>query len=83
MAIWFNKGITLQGMKRYTDALAAYDQAIAYAPNFERAWFNRGVVLAQLKRYREAIAAMEQTLKINPNNPKAQEALEILRKQVG
>ena len=44
--------------KRYDEAFAAYDKALALKPDLENAWLGRGNVFCDLKRYDEAFAAM-------------------------
>ena len=43
--------------KRYKEALAAYDRALALDPNDADAWNNKGIVLRALGRTAEAEAA--------------------------
>src|SRR5712692_3640397 len=50
---YFNKGLTLSGLKRYEEALAAYDQTIRLDPNYASAYYSKGNVLSDLKRYEE------------------------------
>ncbi|MCK5662374.1 MAG: TIR domain-containing protein, partial [Thiotrichaceae bacterium] len=54
---WFNKGFGLFSLKRYKEAVAAYDKVIAIDPNDVAAINNKGLALQNLKRYDEAIAA--------------------------
>ena len=53
------EGATLSDLRRYEEALAAYDQAIRLDPNFAYAYNNKGYVLRDLKRYKEAEQAFE------------------------
>ena len=62
-----NKGVALYGLKRYEEAIAAFDQALHLNPNDANAYCNKGYALAELKRYEEAIAAYDQALRLNPN----------------
>jgi len=54
-------------LKRYEEALAAYDQALRLDPNKARAYGNKGNALANLKRYEEALAVFDQALRLDPN----------------
>ena len=56
-AAWYNKGVALDSLGRYEEALAAYDRALALElkPGLAAAWRNKGVALDNLGRYEEAI----------------------------
>ncbi len=54
-------------LKRYEEALAAYDQAIRLDPNYAGAYNGRGIALGELKRYEEALAAFDQAIRLAPN----------------
>ena len=54
---WFNKGVDLAKLKRYEEAIEAYEKAIEINPKDDDAWFNKGVVVWELERYEEAIEA--------------------------
>jgi tetratricopeptide (TPR) repeat protein len=41
----YNRGIALHRLKRYAEALASFDQAIALQPNYAQTHNNRGVTL--------------------------------------
>jgi protein O-GlcNAc transferase len=56
----------LQGLLRYQDALAAYDQALALKPDYAEAQNNRGEALQQLKRHEEALAAFDRAMPAQP-----------------
>jgi tetratricopeptide (TPR) repeat protein len=65
---WLDKGNALRNLKRYEEALAAYEQAIRLDPNFADAYYNKGIALNELKRHEEALAAYEQAIHLNPND---------------
>src|SRR5438270_13615849 len=44
---WLNEGIALYNLKRYQEALAAYEQAIRLDPNYALAYNNKGEVLRE------------------------------------
>ncbi|EKU96288.1 TPR subfamily 2 repeat-containing protein [Leptolyngbya sp. PCC 7375] len=71
--IWFYRGNSLAGLKRYEEAIASYDQAIALNAQAEGPWYNKALALADLGRYGQAVEAMDQVLVINPQNTRAQE----------
>ena len=56
---WFNEGNTLENLKRYDEALAAYEQAIRLDPNYASAYHNKGVALDNLGKSREAKQAYD------------------------
>jgi tetratricopeptide (TPR) repeat protein len=64
---WLNEGVDLYNLKRYDEALAAYEQAIRLDPNYALAYYNKGNALYDLKRYDEALAAYEQAIRLDPN----------------
>jgi tetratricopeptide (TPR) repeat protein len=59
-----NRGVSLQGLKRYDEALASYDKALAIKPDFAEALCNRGNVLKELKRYDEALASYDRAFAV-------------------
>src|SRR5258708_2847895 len=64
---WIREGNALNGLKRYEEALAAYEQAIRLDPNYTYAYLIKGNALSDLKRYEEALAAYEQAIRLDPN----------------
>ena len=59
---WFGRGNVFYNLKRYDDALAAYEKALALKPDLAEAWFGRGNVFYDLKRHDEAFAAYDKAL---------------------
>jgi len=55
------------GLRRYDDALAAYEKAIALRPDFPNAWLCRGDVFFSLNRYAESLVAYDRALMLNPD----------------
>jgi tetratricopeptide (TPR) repeat protein len=51
---WLAEGNTLHNLKRYDEALAAYEQAIRLDPNFAIAYYGKGATLDKLGKSREA-----------------------------
>ncbi len=68
---WHNSARILYDMNRFSEALTAFDAAIAGEPlrgGVERyeSFFGKSVTLLALRRYPEAIAATDTTLRLNP-----------------
>ena len=55
----FKMGDTFTDGKQYSDALAAYDRALAVRPDDPHVWFKKGNVLLRLDRYEEALSAYD------------------------
>jgi tetratricopeptide (TPR) repeat protein len=51
---WTSEGIALNDLKRYEEALAAYEQAIRLDPHLAAAYNNKGITLDKLTRSKEA-----------------------------
>jgi tetratricopeptide (TPR) repeat protein len=64
---WLEEANTLYRLKRYEEALAAYEQAISLNPNHGYTYYTKGLTLRKLKRYEEALAAYEQAIHLKPN----------------
>jgi tetratricopeptide (TPR) repeat protein len=64
-AAW-ERGQGLRSQKRYDEALAAYERALALDPQLTAAWNNKGRLLRHQKRYKEALEAHEQALALDP-----------------
>ena len=62
-------------MKRYSEAEAAYREAIRALPDNAYAYNGLGNVLRATKRYREAAAAYRYAIRIDPNEPFARSNL--------
>ncbi len=56
-------------MRRFGDALASYDQALALNPGFAEAHLNRAIALQELRHFDEAIAGYDRALAIRPDLP--------------
>jgi tetratricopeptide (TPR) repeat protein len=56
---WLEEGNALYNLKRYEEALAAYEQAIRLDPNDADAYNGKGIALRNLNRHEEAKQALE------------------------
>jgi len=66
-AVHNNRGVALQAMKRYDDALASFDKAITLKPDFAETHSNRGAVLQKMKRYDDALASYDKAIALKPD----------------
>jgi tetratricopeptide (TPR) repeat protein len=66
-AAYGNLGSALYALGRLSDALFAYDRAIALKSDFEQGHLLRGNVLYELKRYEAALASYDAVLAIRPD----------------
>ncbi|NON61116.1 tetratricopeptide repeat protein, partial [Acidianus sp. RZ1] len=63
----YNKGIVLDDLGRYSDAIKEYDIAISLDPNDPASHYNKGIVLDDLGRYSDAIKEYDIAINLNPN----------------
>ena len=71
----YNKGLQAKAMKRFSDAVGNFRQAVDLRPNFPEAWNELGFALRQTGKYSEALNAYDQALRLRPNFPEALEYL--------
>ncbi|MEO7002202.1 MAG: tetratricopeptide repeat protein [Ktedonobacterales bacterium] len=62
---WINRGVALMGLKRYSEALFAFEQALALDSS-AHAWNNVATALVHLRRSGEALPQLERALELNP-----------------
>src|SRR6266699_3362940 len=68
---WLEEGKTFYQLKKYEEALVAFEQAIRLDPNLPSAYNSKGIALSNLQRYEEAVVAHEQAIHLNPNDARA------------
>ncbi|OUL27673.1 hypothetical protein BV372_25530 [Nostoc sp. T09] len=66
-----NEGNDLGASKRYKEAIASYDKAIALKPDDADAWYGRGFALNELQRYSDALVAYDKAIALNPDHADA------------
>ncbi len=62
-----NRGLVLETLERFAEALESYDRALAIVPDFAEAWLNRGNTLQRLDRLTEALESDDRALAIRPD----------------
>jgi tetratricopeptide (TPR) repeat protein len=65
--VFFEVANSYISLKKYEEAIAAYDKALQIKPDFHEAWNNRGNALDDLGRCEEAIASHHKALQIKPD----------------
>ena len=66
-----NRGLTLQRLGRYDDALASYDGALSLNSRFLYALYNKGLALRKLGRSKEAVASLREAVAVQPSYAEA------------
>ena len=56
-------------LKRYDEAFAAYDKALALKPDLAEAWLGRGNLFDKCKSHEEASVAFTKVIEIEPQHP--------------
>ena len=62
------RGLSLNKIGRYQEALACYERAIASVPDDSFLWRGKGAALEHLGRNTEALACFEQAIKVDPTD---------------
>ena len=65
---WFIKGMALNGLKNYKEALECSDKALALDANSAWTLANKAWALNGLKKYEEALACKNKALALNQND---------------
>jgi len=66
-SLLFELGNLLSTASEDEAAIASYDQALKFKPDYHEAWYNRGIALDDLGRFEEVIASYDQALKFKPD----------------
>lgn len=62
---WFDEGNKFYDIKRYSDAIAAYERAIRLSLKDADVYVNKGNALGKLARYEEAVIAYIEAIRLN------------------
>ena len=77
------KGISLDKIEQYEEALQALDKAIQLYPHLPETHHSRGIVLTHLGRCEEAISSMQMALRLNPNFHRANREIDLFTSMGG
>ena len=66
---WLGRGHVYYDLKRFDDALAAYDKALSQKSDLAEAWYGRGSACVDLKRHDEALVDFARANALKPNSP--------------
>jgi tetratricopeptide (TPR) repeat protein len=69
--LFFEQGNLLAASREFEAAIASYDKAVEFKPDYHEAWYNRGYALSALERKEEAIASYNKAVEIKPDYHKA------------
>jgi tetratricopeptide (TPR) repeat protein len=64
---WYEQGTALIKNKSYTDAVAAFDNAISSEPSYFEAWNGKADALNRAGNFTEALAASDRVMALNPD----------------
>jgi len=67
----YNRGETLLELRRYEDALSAYNRAVELQPDYAQAWQGQGDALVGLDQPEAALEAYDQAIQIQREYPEA------------
>ncbi len=65
---WYTLGVILDGLGRYSDEVAAYDQALRLYPRLHPAMLNKASTLFALGRRQDALKVLDDMLRFYPND---------------
>ena len=65
---WLHKGNILRRLKKFDEALEAYNKTIDLDTKFIEGYISKGETFSEMKKYNEALAVYEEALKLSPNS---------------
>jgi uncharacterized RDD family membrane protein YckC len=75
---WFEQGLKHYERENYTNAMKAFDSAIAINPAVASIWNNRGLCLVKLGKYQESLDSFNKALSLDPAYSNAKTCKEIV-----
>lgn len=80
---WNDRGNTLMFLRKYEDAITAYDRAITLSSTNYQAWYGKGTALAKLGNTDAALEAYDRVLSLHPRNHQVLMAKGVLLRKAG
>lgn len=80
---YYKRAGTLQGERRFGDALVAFDNAIALKPDHAQAHNGRGIVLARLNRIAEAVGSFDRAIALKSDYAEAHNNRALVLQELG
>lgn len=68
---YYNRGIALEKLGRFEEAINSYDKAIMAKPRFAEAYANRGKALKESGQFARALDSLNEAIAIDPNSADA------------
>jgi len=65
---WYKKGVSLDKLGKYEQAIGAYEKCLEINPEHADIWILKGIALNNLDKYEEAIKACDEAIQINPEH---------------
>jgi len=81
--IWYNLGVTYQGLGQPGEALACFRKSVRIVPEFAGGWVRVGSTYDDLGQYQEAIASYREAIRVSPNYFKAWDNLGVVYDNLG
>lgn len=67
-SVYYNRGVVLQEMKRYSEAIFDYEKSLKIDENNGKACYNLGIVFLELKQFNKALNFLRQSSQIMPDD---------------
>jgi len=80
---WYDRGNYLLFLRRFKDAINAYENAISMGSLNYQSWYGKGLALEKLGKSQEALLAFEEALSIHPQNSRILYSKGTLLKKMG
>jgi CheY-like chemotaxis protein len=80
---WYDRGNHLLFLRRFRDAINAYENAISMNSLNYQSWYGKGIALEKLGQSQEALLAFDEALSIHPQNSRILYSKGTLLKKMG